>query len=63
MKPLSDRILAAYAAGTGSALELLDAERTLLEVRLALARARTERAIAVATLEGTVAAPILSERS
>ncbi|HKI83729.1 MAG TPA: TolC family protein [Candidatus Krumholzibacteria bacterium] len=48
----------AYAATTAGALDLLDAERVLLEVRIAAARARTDYAIALAQLEGTVGAPI-----
>ena len=43
-----------YAAGTVSALELLDAERVLLDVRIAAAQARTDYATAVADLEGAV---------
>jgi outer membrane protein TolC len=48
----------AYGAGTLNALDLLDAERVLLEVRIASARARADYAIAVAQLEGTVAEPV-----
>jgi cobalt-zinc-cadmium efflux system outer membrane protein len=47
-----------YAAGTVSALELLDAERVLLDVRIATARARTDYAVAVAHLEGAVGLPL-----
>jgi outer membrane protein TolC len=48
----------AYASGTASALDLLDAERVLLGVRIAAARVRTDLAIAAATLEGVLAAPL-----
>jgi outer membrane protein TolC len=47
-----------YAAGTLNALDLLDAERVLLDVRIAAARARADYAIALAKLEGAVAAPL-----
>jgi outer membrane protein TolC len=53
----------AYAATTADALDLLDAERVLLEVRIAAARARTDYAIALAQLEGTVGAPIIETSS
>ena len=49
---------AGYAAGTLNALDLLDAERVLLDVRIAAARARADYAITLAELEGTVAAPV-----
>lgn len=42
----------AYTAGTLRALDLLDAERILFQVRLAAARARTDHLIARARLEG-----------
>ncbi len=48
----------AYAAGTAGALDLLDAERVLLQVRVAAARARTDLDIAYARLEGVVAGPL-----
>ncbi len=48
----------AYAAGTAGALDLLDAERVLLQVRVAAARARTDLEIAYARLEGVVAGPL-----
>lgn len=48
----------AYAAGTVGALDLLDAERILLQVRVAAARARTDLEIAFARLEGVVAGPL-----
>ena len=44
----------AYATGTYNALDLLDAERVLLGVRVATERARTDFAVAVAELEGVV---------
>jgi cobalt-zinc-cadmium efflux system outer membrane protein len=52
---------AGYAAGTLNALDLLDAERVLLEVRTASARARADYAIGVAQLEGATAGPIVAE--
>ncbi len=48
----------AYGAGTANALDLLDAERTLLTVRLGLERIRTDLAVVLARLEGTIAAPL-----
>lgn len=45
---------AAYTSGTLRALDLLDAERTLFQVRLGAARARTDHLIARARLEGAV---------
>ncbi len=48
----------AYASGTASALDLLDAERVLLGVRIAAERARTDLKIAIANLEGVLAAPL-----
>lgn len=48
----------AYAAGTTGALDLLDAERVLLQVRVAAARARADLEIAYARLEGAVAGPL-----
>lgn len=50
----------AYAAGTINALDLLDAERVLLDVRTGTARARADYAIAVAQLEGAVGGPLAS---
>jgi len=50
----------AYAAGTLNALDLLDAERVLLQVRIATDRARTDYAVAEARLEGTIGAPLPS---
>jgi outer membrane protein TolC len=46
-----------YGAGTAGVLDLLDSERVLLEVRVALERARADHAIAVAALEGAVGVP------
>ena len=48
----------AYAAGTVNALDLLDAERVLLQVRIAEARVRTDLDVATARLEGVVAGPL-----
>ena len=48
----------AYATGTYNALDLLDAERVLLGVRVATERARTDLAVAVAELEGVVGVPL-----
>jgi outer membrane protein TolC len=53
-----DSALAGYSAGSHGALDLLDSERVLLQVRIAEARARTDLAIAVARLEGAVARPL-----
>jgi outer membrane protein TolC len=50
----------AYATGTYNALDLLDAERVLLGVRVATERARTDYAVAAAALEGVVGAPLAS---
>ncbi len=51
---------AGYAAGTLNALDLLDAERVLLDVRIATERARADYAVALAQLEGTVGAPVVT---
>jgi outer membrane protein TolC len=48
----------AYAAGTANALDLLDAERVLLQVRIAAERVRTDLDIATAKLEGVIAGPL-----
>jgi len=48
----------AYASGTAGALDLLDAERVLLVVRIATERARTDLVIAAARLEGVLAFPL-----
>jgi len=45
----------AYAAGTVNALDLLDAERVLLQVRIAAERVRSDLDIAYAQLEGVIA--------
>jgi outer membrane protein TolC len=50
----------AYATGTYNALDLLDAERVLLGVRVATERARTDYAVAAAELEGVVGMPLAS---
>jgi cobalt-zinc-cadmium efflux system outer membrane protein len=49
---------AGYAAGALGSLDLLDAERVLLDVRTAVERTRADYAIAVARLEGTVGEPV-----
>ena len=48
----------AYSAGNINALDLLDAERVLLDVRTSTARARADWAIHLARLEGAVGRPI-----
>jgi outer membrane protein TolC len=48
----------AYATGTYNALDLLDAERVLLGVRVATERAQTDFAVATAELEGVVGMPL-----
>jgi outer membrane protein TolC len=53
---------AAYTAGRADALALLDAERTLLDVRLSAARGRADLAIALIELEGATAAPLAAAR-
>jgi outer membrane protein, heavy metal efflux system len=52
---------AGYTSGTLAALDLLDAERVLLEVRIQASRTRTDYEIAIAELEGAVGAPTASE--
>jgi len=47
-----------YSAGTLNSLDLLDAERILLEVRTATERARADYAVAIARLEGAVGEPL-----
>lgn len=47
-----------YAAGNLNSLDLLDAERVLLDVRAGTARARADHAIALARLEGTIGVPL-----
>jgi outer membrane protein, heavy metal efflux system len=53
--PASERIIVnlrqAYTGGTGSFIDLIDAQRTLLEVRLTAAEARTAREKSLADLE------------
>jgi outer membrane protein TolC len=49
---------AAYTAGNLPALDLLDAERVLLDVRTATARNRADYAITLARLEGALGAPV-----
>jgi outer membrane protein TolC len=49
---------AAYAAGAASALDLLDAERVLLDVRIGAARLQSDYLIALARLEGALGAPL-----
>jgi cobalt-zinc-cadmium efflux system outer membrane protein len=51
---------AGYVAGTQNALDLLDAERVLLEVRTATVRAVADYAIGVARLEGAVGGPLVA---
>ena len=48
----------AYAAGTANALDLLDAERVLLQVRIAAERVRSDLDVAYAQLEGVIAGPL-----
>ena len=48
----------AYAAGTANALDLLDAERVLLQVRIAAERVRSDLDVAYAKLEGVIAGPL-----
>jgi outer membrane protein TolC len=50
----------AYAAGSTGSLDLLDAERVLLEVRVGTARMRADSLIARARLEGALGAPLAS---
>jgi outer membrane protein, heavy metal efflux system len=53
---------AGYSSGTLSSLDLLDAERVLLEVRTTTARARADYAIALARLEGAVGEPLRTSK-
>ena len=48
----------AYASGTANALDLLDAERVLLQVRIAAERVRSDLDVAYAELEGVIAGPL-----
>jgi outer membrane protein TolC len=50
-----------YAAGNLNSLDLLDAERVLLEVRTGIERARADHAIALARLEGVIGRPLETE--
>jgi cobalt-zinc-cadmium efflux system outer membrane protein len=56
--PAAERIVenarASYATGTGSFIDLIDAQRVLLDVRLVAAEARTAREITLADLEALV---------
>ena len=47
-----------YSAGSLNSLDLLDAERVLLEVRTTTERARADYAVAIARLEGAVGEPV-----
>jgi len=47
-----------YAAGNLNSLDLLDAERVLLDVRTGIERARADHAIALARLEGAIGRPL-----
>jgi outer membrane protein TolC len=53
-----DSAIAAYSVGTVAALDLLDAERVLLQARIAAARARADWCIAVVDLEEAVGRPV-----
>lgn len=53
-----DSVLAAYTAGSADALDLLDSERVLFQVRLAAERARTDLAVTAAQLEGATGRPL-----
>jgi outer membrane protein TolC len=57
-----EAIEAAFRGGEASFLELVDAERTLLEMELALERARTDRAQAISHLERLAGRPLESLR-
>ena len=50
--------VSAYATGQTQVLDLLDAEHRLFEVRRAVVRAHADVAIALAKLEGAIAAPL-----
>ncbi len=54
---------AAYTTGKLNALDLLDAEHVLFEVRTSAARTRADHAIAIAELEGAVTHPLPEETS
>jgi outer membrane protein TolC len=53
-----ESVEAAYVAGRADVLELLEAERVLLDARLATDRARTDLALVLIELEAAVAAPL-----
>ena len=53
-----DSAISAYSVGTVDALDLLDAERVLLQARIAAARARADWDIAVVDLEEAVGRPV-----
>jgi cobalt-zinc-cadmium efflux system outer membrane protein len=63
--PLADESFAAaraaYAAGDGSFLDLLDAERSLLDARLERLRLGREYRIAIADLERTLGSRVAPE--
>jgi outer membrane protein, heavy metal efflux system len=50
--------LAAFQAGTAGFLDVLDAERTLLEFQISESRARTDRAVALARLDALIGQPV-----
>jgi outer membrane protein TolC len=52
-----------YSAGNLNSLDLLDAERVLLDVRTGTERARAEHAIALARLEGAIGGPLDEDNS
>jgi outer membrane protein TolC len=52
-----------YAAGNLNSLDLLDAERVLLDVRTGTERARADHAIALARLEGAIGGPLDEDNS
>jgi cobalt-zinc-cadmium efflux system outer membrane protein len=54
---------AGYSAGTLNSLDLLDAERVLLQVRTATERTRADYAIVLARLEGAVGDPLFPGKS
>ncbi len=54
--------LGAFQVGTGSFLELIDAQRTLLEFQLAHVRAAVERAVALARLDALVGTSVTRVR-
>ncbi len=58
-----DSALSAYSSGALGAIDLLDAERILLEARIGTARLRADYLIALARLEGALGAPLLGLKS